>query len=115
MVGKGILSEDIKVLRVWNINLPSDDAQLYPTAGHALVWDGISTGTETAFKELEEDGAGENKTSYSLVRNHLYGIGAKETDEYNPDKDEPQDLSTGQNLILQVNDNWELIHKMEVE
>ena len=31
------------------------------------------------------------------------------------DKDEPQDLSTGQNLILRVNDNWELIHKMEVE
>ena len=119
LVGKGIkdnaLSEDIKVLRVWNINLPSDDAQLYPTAGHALVWDGISTGTTTVFKELEDGGAGENKTSYSLVRNHLYGIGAKATDEYNPDKDEPQDLSTGQNLILQVNDNWELIHKMEVE
>lgn len=118
LVGKGIesnaLSEDIKVLRVWNINLPSDDAQIYPTAGHALVWNGESTGT-IAFEELEGAGAGENKTSYSLVRNHLYGIGAKETDEYNPDKDEPQDLSTGQNLILQVNDNWELIHKMEVE
>ena len=118
LVGKGIednaLSEDIKVLRVWNINLPSDDAQIYPTAGHALVWDGSSTGT-IVFEELEGAGAGENKTSYSLVRNHLYGIGAKETDEYNPDKDEPQDLSTGQNLILQVNDNWELIHKMEIE
>lgn len=119
LVGKGIednaLSEDIKVLRVWNINLPSDDAQLYPTAGHALVWDGVSTGTATEFDALEGAGAGENKTSYSLVRNHLYGIGAKETDEYNPDKDEPQDLSTGQNLILRVNDNWELIHKMEIE
>lgn len=118
LVGKkiegGVLTGD-EVIRVWNINLPSDDAQLYPTAGHALVWDGVTTGTETAFKELEDNGAGENKTSYSLVRNHLYGIGAKETDEYNPDKDEPQDLSTGQNLILQVNDNWELIHKMEVE
>lgn len=119
LVGKGIqnnaLSEDIKVLRVWNINLPSDDAQLYPTAGHALVWNGTSTGTKTVFDELEGAGAGENKTSYSLVRNHLYGIGAKATDEYNPDEDEPQDLSTGQNLILQVNDNWELIHKMEIE
>lgn len=118
LVGKTIDGEVLagdEVLRVWNINLPSDDAQLYPTAGHALVWDGSSTGTETVFEELEDAGAGENKTSYSLVRNHLYGIGAKETDEYNPDKDEPQDLSTGQNLILRVNDNWELIHKMEVE
>lgn len=118
LVGKkiqdGALTGD-EVLRVWNINLPSDDAQLYPTAGHALVWDGTSTGTTTVFDELEGAGAGENKTSYSLVRNHLYGIGAKATDEYNPDEDEPQDLSTGQNLILQVNDNWELIHKMEVE
>ena len=120
LVGKGIqdnaLSEDIKVLRVWNINLPSDDAQLYPTAGHALVWDGTTENvTENNFVPLEGAGAGENKTSYSLVRNHLYGIGAKATDEYNPDEDEPQDLSTGQNLILQVNDNWELIHKMEIE
>lgn len=117
LVGKEIQNEVLtgdKVLRVWNINLPSDDAQIYPTAGHALVWDGSSTGT-IVFEELEGAGAGENKTSYSLVRNHLYGIGAKETDEYNPDKDEPQDLSTGQNLILRVNDNWELIHKMEVE
>lgn len=118
LVGKKIQGELLtgdEVLRVWNINLPSDDAQLYPTAGHALVWDGLTTGTATEFEELEGAGAGENKTSYSLVRNHLYGIGAKATDEYNPDKDEPQDLSTGQNLILQVNDNWELIHKMEVE
>lgn len=117
LVGKEIQGEVLtgdEVLRVWNINLPSDDAQLYPTAGHALVWNGESTGT-IVFDELEGAGAGENKTSYSLVRNHLYGIGAKETDEYNPDKDEPQDLSTGQNLILRVNDNWELIHKMEVE
>lgn len=118
LVGKkiqdGALTGD-EVIRVWNINLPSDDAQLYPTAGHALVWDGKSTGTTTVFDELEGAGAGENKTSYSLVRNHLYGIGAKATDEYNPDEDEPQDLSTGQNLILQVNDNWELIHKMEIE
>ena len=119
LVGKKIQGDaftgDDEVIRVWNINLPSDDAQLYPTAGHALVWDGTSTGTRTKFDELEGAGAGENKTSYSLVRNHLYGIGAKATDEYNPDEDEPQDLSTGQNLILQVNDNWELIHKMEVE
>lgn len=120
LVGKkisdGTLSSSPEVIRVWNINLPSDDAQLYPTAGHALVWDGTTTNvSETNFKALEGEGAGENQTSYSLVRNHLYGIGAKATDEFNPDKDEPQDLSTGQNLILKVNDNWELIHKMEVE
>lgn len=119
LVGKKIQDGALtgnEVIRVWNINLPSDDAQLYPTAGHALVWDGTTENvTENNFVPLEDAGAGENKTSYSLVRNHLYGIGAKATDEYNPDEDEPQDLSTGQNLILQVNDNWELIHKMEIE
>lgn len=53
--------------------------------------------------------------SYSIVRNHLYTVGTKGTNDYNPDTDEPQDLSKGQELILKVNDNWELIHKMEVE
>ena len=33
----------------------------------------------------------------------------------NPGTDIPEDLSKGQNLVLKVNDNWELIHKMEVE
>lgn len=101
------LVKDDDVIRTWNINLPNDDRQVFPTEGHAEVWDGSN--------DFADHEIGENTKSYSLVRNHLYTIGSKETDDYNPGTDEPEDLSKGQNLILQVNDNWEMIHKMEVE
>lgn len=107
------------VLRVWNINLPSNDAQIYPDAGHASVWNGYTneTGPENLIA-FPANSVSENAQSYSMVRNHLYTIGSKTSDSYNPenpDTDEPEDLSKGQNLILKVNDNWELIHKMEIE
>lgn len=72
---------------------------------------------------------------FNVVRNHMYNLGVKisngtTTDpdpsnptpdpdpdpKPNPDpgKDEPEDLSKSQNLILKVNDNWEAIHKMEL-
>lgn len=106
------------VIRVWNINLPSDDKQVAPEAGHALIWNGNASVAKAGFEKSAEMGAGENVNHYSMVRNHLYTIGEKSSDIYdpsNPDTDEPEDLSKGQNLILKVNDNWELIHKMEVE
>lgn len=110
------------ILRTWNINLASDDDQLGkdPQNGrkvYTVDWDATSGNVWDTYqpKQVGEDAYAENRESYSLVRNHLYSVGEKATDEWNPDKDEPQDLSTGQNLILRVNDNWELIHKMEVE
>ena len=34
----------------------------------------------------------------------------------NPDDvDDPSDLSTGQDLTVQVNDRWEIIHHMEID
>lgn len=100
-----------EVLRTWNIMLPSSDKQIDKEEGHVDVWNGTGFGA-TAFTDNEFD---ETETSYSFVRNHLYTIGAKTSDEYDPDTDEPEDLSKGLNLILRVNDNWEMIHKMEVE
>lgn len=115
--------ETITILRTWNINLASDDDQLGkdPQNGrkvYTVDWSAATSGNAWDTyqpKKVGEDAYAENRESYSLVRNHLYSVGEKATDEWNPDKDEPQDLSTGQNLILRVNDNWELIHKMEVE
>lgn len=104
-----------EILRSWNINLASDDDQLGSDAVNGnYVW---TLGNQPAYEPVKISDAtmAEERTSYSLVRNHLYSVGEKATDEWNPDKDEPQDLSTGQNLILRVNDNWELIHKMEIE
>lgn len=102
-----LVKDGSTVLRTWNINLPQDDRQIYPSEGHAEVWDGNVS--------FADNRIGETQDSYSLVRNHLYTIGAKTTDDYNPGTDEPEDLSKGQNLILKVNDNWEMIHKMEIE
>ena len=35
--------------------------------------------------------------------------------EPDDDKDEPSDLSVGQNLLINVNDQWEIIHQMEID
>lgn len=99
-------NNDGGVIRYWNINLSESDPQLNPKAHIYTI---SSDGTVT------ESNIDEQRDSYSLVRNHLYTIGAKATDDYNPGTDEPEDLSKGQNLILKVNDNWEMIHKMEIE
>ena len=104
--GDGAAATDI--LRVWDIKLASTDPQVDP-AQHVEYID-EETGT---FKSRENND--EMTESYSLVRNHLYTVGAKATDEYDPDTDEPEDLSKGQNIILKVNDNWELIHKLVVD
>jgi|GEM_PF-183763 len=109
------------ILRTWNINLASDDDQLGkdPQNGrkvYTVDWDATGNAL-TAYepKKVDGDAYAETRESYSLVRNHLYSVGEKGTDEWDPDTDEPEDLSKGQSLILKVNDNWELIHKMEVE
>ena len=103
------------ILRSWNINLASDDDQLGSTSVNGnFVWT-LANQPDYEPVRIEDATMAEERTSYSLVRNHLYSVGEKGTDEWDPDTDEPEDLSKGQNLILRVNDNWELIHKMEVE
>lgn len=102
--------------RTWSISLPNDDL----ISGSTLQWwDGSASawtnGTVT-----------ESKSNYSVLRNHLYGVGRKDTaiptdptDPTDPeeptDPEKPQDLNTKQDIMLQVNDNWEVIHQMEVE
>lgn len=105
-----------QVLRTWSISLPDDDL----IKSSILQWWNGSAWT------YRED-ITESKSNYSVLRNHLYGVGTKDsadpdTDGTNPDPetptpdvDDPQDLNTKQDIMLQVNDNWEVIHKMEVE
>ena len=99
------------ILRSWTVKLPSADSQCDP---HKLwAWNG-SEFTST-------DNAEDNVTVYSVVRNHLYGIGERALDNptdptpdpENPDNPEP--LNKKQELTLRVNDNWEVIHKMEID
>lgn len=100
-------------LRIWNISLAKGDPQIDPAAHvYAANYEGSSATIN--FTDAYKSNTDETADCYSFVRNHLYTIGTKNSDK-DTDEDEPQDLSTGQNLILQVNDNWELIHKMEIE
>lgn len=107
------------VLRYWNINLPSTEVI---SSGSLTTWGGSDWTTATSVTE--------SASSYSVLRNHLYGVGVKTkddtttdpegptpTDPEDPkeDEDDPQDLATKQDILLQVNDNWEVIHHMVVD
>ena len=107
-----------KVLRSWKVNLGSTDEQLKQTI---TCWNSGSTDWSTSL-------SGESANTYSLVRNHLYGIGTRMNDEANPGKpgvdpdpdpknpnDKPESLNNKQELVLKVNDNWEVIHGMELD
>ncbi len=105
-----LTKEDGTEIRSWKVKLAADDVN------SAYYWDGSVWTNQTS---------GETVNSYSLVRNHLYGIGTRMTDnpgegtDPEPDPEDPEDkpesLNNKQELILKVNDNWEVIHGMELE
>ena len=119
-----LTNEGGTVLRSWKVNLSSSDEQLGQTI---TCWNSVSTDWST------EVTTGESANTYSLVRNHLYGIGNRMNDEADPenpgkdpdpevpgekpdpDKDKPESLNNKQELVLRVNDNWEVIHGMELD
>lgn len=98
------------VLRSWKVNLPTTPQYtLYTWEG-----DAFSAGTSVT----------EDKNCYNIVRNNLYGIGERPSNnpgeggvdpDPNPDPDEPTPLNNKHELELIVNDNWEVIHNMEIE
>ena len=106
-----LIDEGNNVAKYWNVKLPASDGQLSGTIEFA---EGIS-----------DNSTDETVETYSLVRNHLYAVGMRaagdeggnggEDPDPNPDEDEPSDLSKGQDLIIRVVDNWEEIHRMELE
>ena len=104
------VESDPVVVRAWNINLPANDEQLKDNVGgrHVTYLD-PDTQEPKELQEGEKEYE-EQADSYSMVRNHLYTVGSISEDE-----NIPEDLSKGLNLILRVNDNWEMIHKMEIE
>lgn len=110
-----LTKEDGDSLRSWKVNLGSTDVQLNQAITYwNRNWDSTITDTSA--------------NTYSLVRNHLYGIGTRMNDEANPKKpgvdpdpnqenpnDKPESLNNKQELVLKVNDNWEVIHGMELD
>lgn len=112
------------VLRSWKVNLSSGDGQVAENNNKVTYWTG---------SDWSEYATVESSNTYSLVRNHLYGIGTRMNDQADPtnpgkdpdpevpeetpdpDKDKPESLNNKQELVLKVNDNWEVIHGMELD
>ena len=107
-----LLDADNNIIKTWTVSIPTSDVNSDDAKG---VRD-------------------ENASIFNVVRNHMYNLGVKtsngttDPDPSNPDPDpdpdkptpdpgtdQPEDLSKSQNLILKVNDNWEAIHKMELD
>lgn len=113
-----LTNEDGTILRSWKVNLGSTDEQLKQTI---TCWNSESANWSTSL-------SGESSSTYSLVRNHLYGIGTRMNDKADPEQpgvdpdpdpedpdDKPESLNNKQELVLKVNDNWEVIHGMELD
>lgn len=99
------------IIKHWTVSIPEADVNTDATNGNVADVDA---------------------SIFNVVRNHMYNLGVKTsngtpdpdpsnpTPDPDPDpkptpdpgKDEPEDLTKSQNLILKVNDNWEAIHKL---
>lgn len=116
-----LLDKDGQILDHWNVRIPEGEKYTKPEDG------GGSTGViATAESDI-------STSIYNVFRNHVYSLGLKAQDtdegpvdptdpvtpdpkpEPDNDKDEPSDLSVGQNLLINVNDQWEIIHQMEID
>lgn len=117
-----VTDEAGNVLKYWNINVKEDQLHKQQPATQAAA--------EQKFDF--------SKSIFNLYRNHMYSVGMKaentvpgeptpdpekpkpdpvipEKPEVLPDGEKPADLSKGQDLIIYVNDNWEVIHDMEID
>ena len=98
-------------LKSWKVKLPASDKQL--SSHTSYIWNSNNTSfTESTTAQDAAD-------IFNVVRNHLYSIGTRTLDEpTQPDTDpddKPESLVNKQELVLKVNDNWEVIHNMELE
>lgn len=111
------------------------ELQLLDGAGDIIKKWTVSIPEADVNKDDPKGATDESAYIFNVVRNHMYNLGVKTstgttttpdpsnpTPDPDPDpkptpdpgKDEPEDLTKSQNLILKVNDNWEAIHKMEL-
>lgn len=100
-----LLDKDDNVIMSWGVKIPASDMNGDSSKG-----------------EVDS-----SQSVFNICRNHMYNLGVKTenkpgpseggTDPENPDPDtdNPGDLSKNQELILKVNDNWEVIHQMELD
>lgn len=115
-----LLDTHNKILKTWNVQVPTK-----VTGGSA--GNNIAAGITATW-------ADDTDLIYNIYRNHLYSLGMKTNDiegggepgttdpdpkpQPDPDpkpEDQPEDLSKGQDLLINVNDNWEIIHNMVID
>lgn len=115
MLDKVSSDNSAKIIRYWNVRIPAQDNQIgTETVEESKVSKVQILGENAALTRSTKT---ESDIVYSIVRNHLYGIGIRMNDdgENKPGTDDkPQSLDQ-ETLILKVNDNWELIHQMEID
>lgn len=120
-----LLDKDDNILKTWNVQVPDGQKVTNPTLAEGIASDGTPT--------ISDD---QSTLIYNIYRNHLYSLGLKtndieggvDPDPENPDpdpkpepdpdtdpEDQPEDLSKGQDLLINVNDNWEIIHNMVID
>lgn len=116
-----LLDKNNKILKTWNVQVPKGQTV---GAGQGSVADNT----------IGSWSADTSTLIYNIYRNHLYSLGMKTNDiegggepgttdpdpkpQPDPDpnpEDKPEDLSKGQDLLINVNDNWEIIHQMEID
>lgn len=108
-----VTDERGNILKYWNISIPTNQVH----SGEGATYEGEKFDQTTSI--------------FNLYRNHMYSVGMKTTDttpdgpdptDPDPEKpvdpdetEDPEDLSKGQDLIIQVNGNWEVIHRMDID
>lgn len=97
-------SQTQTLLKTWNVKLPQDDAQVQT---YFTRW----TWQDNGFTSVQKS---ETQEAYSLLRNHLYCIGTKDKDDSTED-DKPISLSDGNEIILKVIAEWDIIYDMQLE
>ena len=126
-----LVDADGNVLTNWNVRVPADELYVSGTNPEPPTGVDVTGGL-----------ADDTQSIYNIYRNHMYSLGSKGLINNNPDdggtdpdpsdpdpdpkpepdpdddgsgdEDNPQDL-TQNNLLIHVNDQWEIIHHMEID
>ena len=100
-------------------NAATLELQLLDASGEILKsWTVEMAAAQSAGQNVDGTPLTETETTqnFSFFRNHMYTLGKKVDNTTTPGTtpDEPEPLNKSQNIILRVNDNWEVINRMTI-
>lgn len=101
--------------------IPYDQHYDTPSSSTLIVKleDGEGSPLRTLKVTTDQTASGVDKYAYDIRCNNFYSIGQKlktETTDPDPeDPDEPIDLSSKSEIVVQINDAWKVLHDMDVE